>query len=143
MILEVFDYGNMDHRSISILLDNDDDFHDYVGETQYLIERAKMKEEKGKQDRVYAVKSGEEYLGIICLITLDDSPYLAMGIIPKMQGKHYGYNLLREYIAYIFNEYHIYDTAFASIYPKNKKSINNVLKLGFEQVSQTKYAKKR
>lgn len=138
--LEVFDYENMDHRFITVVLDNDVDFHDYVGETQFLIESVK---EKGKQDRLYVVKRGEEYLGIISLITLDDKPYLTVGIIPEMRRKHYGYNLLREYIDYLFNEYYDYDTIFASVYPKNRASINNVLKLGFSQVSKTKYAKKR
>lgn len=128
--LEVFDYDNINHRFVTVVLDNDDDFHDYVGETQYLIESAKIKEKKGKRDRVYVVKHEEKYLGIICLIILDDKPYFAIAIIPGMRRQHYGYNLLREYIDYLFNEYHDYDTVFASVYPKNKASINNVLKLG-------------
>lgn len=142
-ILESFDENNMMHRYISVLLDNDDDFHDYVGETQYLVDSARLKEEKGLNDRVYIVKNNDDYLGIVGLITLDGKPYLTIGIIPERQGLHFGKNIMREYIEYLFRVYSEYSEVYVSVHPKNKRSINNVLKLGFRQVSKTKYVKTR
>ncbi len=142
-ILEPFDNENMMHRFVSVLLDNDSAFHDYVGETQYLVESAHKKQEKGLRDSVYVARCKKEYLGIISLIILHNDPYIAMGIIPEKRGHHYGSNVLKEYIEYLFREYPEYDAVFASIIPKNEKSINNVLKLGFNQVTQTKYVKSR
>lgn len=142
-VLEPFDSDNMDHRYISVVLDNDVSFHDYVGETNYLIENAKSKQENGHRDCVYIIKNNDDYLGLITLITLNGKPYLAMGIIPNKQGYHFGKNVLKEYIEYLFREYPEYDKIFSSINPQNEKSINNVLKLGFNKVSYTEYVKTR
>ena len=141
--LEPFDYDNMGHRYVSVVLDNDVSFHDYVGECQYLVENAKIRQESGLNDQVYVVKNNEEYIGILSLIILHGNPYLTIGVIPERQGCHYGKNILKEYIEYLFLEYPEYGEVFASIHPKNERSINNVLKLGFVSVSQTKYVKTR
>lgn len=141
--LEQFNVDDMMHRNVSVLLDNDSDFHDYVGETQDLVESAIKKQEKGLNDRVYVVRNKEGYIGIISLIILEDKPYIAMGIVPEKKGRHFGKNLLKEYIEYIFSVYPDYGEICSTIDPENEISINNVLKLGFNQVSRTKYVKSR
>lgn len=142
-ILEPFDEDNIMHRYISVVLDNDKDFHDYVGETKVLVDNAKYKHEKGFNDCVYVVRCDDDYLGIISLIILDDNPYLAIGVIPERQGLHFGKNIMMEYIEYIFQTYSEYKEIFTSIHPENEKSINNVLKLGFKQLTKTRYVKTR
>lgn len=142
-ILEPYDINNIHHRYVSVVLDNDDDFRDYVGETQYLVDNAKMKQERGFNDCIYIVRRESDYLGMISLIILDGKPYLTIGIIPERRGMHYGKNILKEYIEYIFHEYPEYYQVFVSINPHNEKSINNCLKLGFVQEINTKYVKTR
>ena len=142
-VLEPYDIDNINHRCVSVVLDNDDDFRDYVGETQYLVDNARIKQDRGFNDQTFIIRNKNDYLGILSLIILDGKPYLTIGIIPERQGMHYGKNVLREYIEYIFHEYPDYYQIFVSINPHNEKSINNCLKLGFVQETKTKYVKTR
>lgn len=137
--LEAFDYENYNHRNIAVILDNDPDFHDYVGEMKYLVENVRMKREY----EVYVIKNQDIYIGIISLITLINKPYLTIGIIPEMQRRYYGYNVLKEYIEFLFDNYPNYESIYASINPNNIKSVNNMLKLGFVSTSSTNYQKRR
>lgn len=141
--VEKYDEDNFDHKYVTVLLDNDADFHKYVGDTYYLLKNTKEKQALGYDDEIYIAYANQDPIGLVELRILDDKPYISISIIPESRGYHYGKVLFSHFIEYLFQLHSEYEEVYASINPENIISINNVLSLGFNRLNQTKYVKKR
>ena len=126
-----------------VLLDNDETFRKFMGESSYLFQNMQEKQDLGFDDQIYIAYVGMEPIGLIELRILNREPYINIGIIPEKRGKHYGKLLLSYFVEYLFKLHSKYASLYTSINPQNYISINNVLSLGFKQVNKTKYVKKR
>lgn len=141
--IEKYDQTNYDHKYVIVTLGNDDDFNKYVGDIYHLIENVEEKRKKGQNDQLYIAYDGELPIGMVELRILEGLPYINIGIITEYRGYHYGRMLFSYFVDYLYALNREYDILYASINPQNKTSIDNVLSLGFQRVSHTKYAKKR
>lgn len=141
--IEKYDKDSFEHRYVTVLLDNDYDFHKYVGDIFHLLKNMKEKQASGYVDEIYIAYANQEPIGLVELRLLNGHPYISVGIIPKCRGKHYGKRLISYFIAYLFQLHQEFEAIYASINAENHVSINKVLSLGFERLSKTKYVKRR
>ena len=141
--IEKYDANKFEHKYISVVLDNDDDFQKYVGDTYYLVQNMQKKQELGYNDQIYIAFVGTSPIGLVELRILDDLPYISIGIIPESRGHHYGRILFSYFTEYLFHIHQEYENIYASVNPQNITSIKNILSSGFERINHTKYVKKR
>ncbi len=141
--IEKYDESKYDHRYVSIILDNDADFHRYVGDTYFLIKNMQEKQERGFADQIYIAYANEQAIGLVELRILEGHPYISIGIIPEKRGHHYGRKLFLFFIEYLFLIHQEFENIYASVNPQNIASIKSVLSVGFARVNHTKYVKKR
>lgn len=143
IMIKKYDENNLDHKYITVSLDNDEQFHKFVGDTYYLIADMEKNKQLGLDDQIYIAYVDDEPIGLLEHNTLNDNLFIKIGIIPSKRGNHYGQRILAYFINYLFAYYPNLKEIYFSINPQNTAIIKTFLSLGFKSVNKFKYVKER
>lgn len=146
---ELFRYGkciftrpNMENVDDMVQMMNDDDIQSMLfNEKKVFTKKMEIDWVKSHQDDnifcVYDVNS-KEYIGNCGFNELNGNKgEIGLTISKKMQGKHYAKDIIKGLIEYGFNILGL-DEINSIVFSDNKRSINCMIQLGFEEYSREK-----
>lgn len=141
--LEEYDSCNSDHQEYTKYFEDDEDYNAYMEPFWSFENSVNYDRKNGRYASIYFAYHDGMLVGMVGLIWIFDFPELVIGILKEHRGHHYSKLLYREYAEYVLKTYQEYKALYVSIQPENIHSVENALAVGFKQIDEYKYVKRR